>query len=103
MPTASLPTGGDTSSYRTVIGPHVTEKASMDAAMGKYVFRVHRDSNKVQIRASIEKLYKVTVKSVHVAVMPTKQRQVGRHMGTRSEYKKAIVTLKKGDKIDIIG
>lgn len=103
MPTAILPTSGDMSSYQNIVGPHVTEKASMGAALGKYVFRVPASSNKIRIRKSIEQLYKVTVKSVHIAIMPSKMRQVGRHMGTRSGYKKAIITLKKGDKIDIVG
>lgn len=103
MPTTSLPTGGDMSSYQGIKGPHVTEKASLGASIGKYAFRVTKEATKIGIKRSIEQLYKVSVIGVHVSVMPSKVRQVGGHKGIRSEYKKAIVTLKKGDKIDIVG
>ena len=101
VPATTVPQAGDSASYTVIRGPHVTEKASNFVASGKYVFRVGTDANKFEIRRSIEKLYKVKVDNVHVINMPSKFRQVGRHQGVRSGFRKAIVTLQKGEKIDI--
>ncbi|MEK7616253.1 MAG: 50S ribosomal protein L23 [Patescibacteria group bacterium] len=100
-PAVAAPKAGDSRSYTVIRGPHVTEKASNSASLGKYVFRVGPDANKLEVRRSIEKLYKVKVASVHMLIMPSKFRQVGRHHGERSGYKKAVVTLRPGEKIDI--
>ncbi len=100
-PAASTPTHGDSASYAVVYGPHVTEKASLGNAIGKYVFRVSGTANKIEISHAIEKLYKVKVSNVHLLHMPSKKRQVGRHQGEKSGFKKAVVTLQKGQTIDI--
>ena len=102
VPTVSVPNTGDSQSFDAILGPHITEKASVSSEMGKYVFRVKSGANKIEIRRSIEKLYNVTVRNVHIIRMPEKKRQVGRYMGTKAGYKKAVVTLKPGDKIDIV-
>jgi len=101
-PAVSVPKRGDASAYRVIIGPQVTEKASLGNSLGKYVFRVRDEAGKIAIKQSIEKLYGVSVRNVHVLHVPAKSRQVGRHLGERSGYKKAIVTLKKGDSIDVV-
>jgi large subunit ribosomal protein L23 len=101
-PAVAVPSHGDSASFDAILGPHITEKASLGSEGGKYVFRVRSSANKIEIRRSIEKLYKVTVRDVHTIIVPEKSRQVGRYMGTKSGYKKAIVTLKAGDKIDIV-
>ncbi|MEK7582999.1 MAG: 50S ribosomal protein L23 [Patescibacteria group bacterium] len=103
QPHTSIPKGGDPSSYRVIVGPHVTEKATAGAAQGAYVFKVHKDANKTSIKYAIEKLYKVRVKKVHVLHVPSKERHVGRYVGVKSGYKKAIVTLHAGNTIDITG
>ncbi len=100
---ASLPKAGDPAAYRVVIGPHVTEKATAGAAQGAYVFKIHTNANKTAVKYAIEKLYKVRVKKVHVLYAPAKKRQVGRHKGVKSGFKKAVVTLHAGNTIDITG
>lgn len=77
----------------------VTEKSTAAQEEGKYTFRVHPDANKIQIRQAIETIYpEVKVKSVNVMNYSGKLRRVGRtqKMGSRPDWKKAIVTLKSG-------
>src|SRR3989344_6229608 len=97
----ALPRGGDAHSYGVVLYPHITEKGTILGDLNKYIFRVARDANKVEIGRAIKNLYKVEVASVHISYAPAKYRQVGRHRGEKSGFKKAIVTLKKGSKIDL--
>lgn len=99
-PTTPAPQTGNSDAYRFVRGPHVTEKASNLASQGVYIFKVSPSANKIEIRRAIESLYHVNVSSVHVLNMPAKLRQVGRHSGKKSGYKKAMVTLVAGQKID---
>ena len=101
-PSVAVPSQGDSKSYRVIVGPHVTEKASLLQQEGKYAFRVQSKANKIEIKRAIENLYKVKVSMVHLMHAPAKHRQVGRHQGERAGYKKAIVTLRKGEKIDIV-
>jgi len=98
-----LPKGEDAQSYQSVIGPHITEKASTLGEQNKYVFRITSSANKTEVKKAIEKLYKVSVKNVHVITMPSKFRQVGRYKGRKPGFRKAIITLKKGDRIEITG
>ncbi len=97
----ALPKGGDPEAYRFVLSPHVTEKATNGNMLNKYTFKVSKEANKIEIKKAIERLYKVKVASVHVVNIPAKTRQIGRYMGTKIGFKKAIVTLKEGDKIEI--
>ena len=99
----SLPSGTDAASYQSIVQQHITEKSTALQAMRKYVFRVYAGAGKIEIRKAIEKLYKVSVTKVHIAYAPGKMRQVGRHQGKRPGFKKAIVTLKAGNSIDITG
>lgn len=101
-PAASVPKRGDATSYRVIFGPHVTEKAGVGNADRKYVFRIAKDAGKTAVKQAVETMYNVDVANVHVLHMPSKVRQVGRHAGVKSGYKKAVVTLKKGSKIDIV-
>ena len=88
--------------------PLVTEKSSRlnELTMGssspraQVVFEVSKSSNKVQIKRAVEKLFSVKVDAVRTLVLPQKQRRVGRFVGLRPSWKKAIVTLAPGDKID---
>jgi len=100
-PTTAMPTSGDSLSYKIIRGPHVTEKASNQAVLGKYVFKVEDSANKIEIGRAIGKLYKVKVASVHLLRMPSKMRFVGKHRGEKAGFKKAIVTLEPGEKIDM--
>lgn len=82
--------------------PHITEKATQLSGNDKYIFKVYRGSNKIEIKKAIEKLYNTKVLDVNVMNVPGKKRRVGRTMGRQSGFKKAVVTLPKGQKIDIL-
>lgn len=80
----------------------VTEQSMDLREVSKYVFRVHPDANKIEIRKAIEQLYEVKVKSVNVMNRLGKRKRAGRvRPGFRPDWKKAVVTLAKGS-IDIL-
>jgi large subunit ribosomal protein L23 len=81
--------------------PLITEKYSGQQAIGKYAFEVSKSANKVQITEAVEKAFKVTVTSVNVLRVVGKNRRRGRMIVPARPWKKAIVTLKPGDKIEI--
>jgi large subunit ribosomal protein L23 len=81
--------------------PLVTEKNTSLQAQGKYAFEVAREANKVQVKQAVEKGFKVTVTAVNIITVRGRERRVGRKMVAASPWKKAIVTLKTGDKIQI--
>lgn len=87
---------------RSLKSAHITEKSSSLAADNKYVFNVVGNTNKTEIKKAVEKIYKVKVLSVNILNMPSKKRRVGRTIGTKSGFKKAVVTLPKDQKIDIL-
>ncbi len=88
--------------HATIVGPVITEKSSAAyAARKEYAFRVHLRATKPQIRAAIEELFKVTVTGVRTMVVRARRRTYGRHAGRRPAWKKAIVTLKEGDAIQV--
>jgi large subunit ribosomal protein L23 len=88
--------------FRTVVRPVVTEKTSAAyQARGEYVFEVAPDATKPAIRAAIEKLFGVKVTGVNTMNVRGKVRRMGKTSGTRPNWKKAIVTLRAGDKIEI--
>jgi large subunit ribosomal protein L23 len=83
-------------------GPLITEK--LDKAREKfrqYSFIVDKRANKHDVRRAIEALFKVTVEGVNTVVQRGKIKRVGKSIGKRPNYKKAVVTLKEGDKIDL--
>lgn len=92
-------TGGN--SWRVLLTPRVSEKAAFLAAKGTYVFNVPLSANKVEVRKAVESLYKVHVVSVATVRGMGKMVARGRIRGQRSDWKKALVTLKKGEKIDL--
>jgi len=82
--------------------PHISEKATKLAEENQYVFNVYKQANKTEIKKAIEGLYGVDVLSVKVINIPKRRRRLGRITGWRKGYKKAIVKIKKGQKIEII-
>ena len=80
----------------------ITEKGTRLACENKYMLEVAPKSNKIEIRKAVEHLFKVKVISVNTMRVHGKKRRQGRYVGMTSERKKAIVTLKKGDKIQIM-
>ncbi|MDD5093011.1 MAG: 50S ribosomal protein L23 [Dehalococcoidia bacterium] len=87
--------------YEVLRRPIVTEKSSDLRVQNKYVFEVMKKANKAQIKAAVEKAFKVTVVSINVVMVPSKPRGFGRMKGQKPSWKKAIVMLKPGDKIEI--
>lgn len=85
----------------SLIAPHITERSRELTSRGAYVFKVHDDSTKKSIARSVENFYKVHVEAVRILIMPSKPRRRGLTAGTKKGYKKAIVTLKEGDKIEL--
>ena len=87
--------------YEVLRRPLITEKGTTLQAEGKYCFEVASGANKPQIKQAVEKAFKVKVTTVNVMTVPGKrQRMRGREVVTQS-WKKAIVTLKPGDKIEL--
>ena len=82
--------------------PLITEKGTDLNQLGKYLFLVDKKANKPEVKKVIEEVYKVKVSSVRVINIKPKSRRLGRTVGTVPGYKKAIVTLKPGQKLDIL-
>ncbi|MEI6862904.1 MAG: 50S ribosomal protein L23 [Candidatus Omnitrophota bacterium] len=78
-----------------------TEKGSMMMAANKYLFWADKSSNKIEIKKAIEDIYKVKVSEVNTVMMRGKSKRVRYAVGKTPDWKKAIVTLKEGQKIDI--
>ena len=91
------------SNYRDIIkAPIITEKSTAIASNERsYVFKVDAKANKSQIKDAIEKIFNVKVESVNTVNVHPKKKRVGRHSGMTNKYKKAIVTLVSGNKIDL--
>lgn len=84
-----------------VIRPLITEKTLREAEKrNAYTFQVRRECNKVQIRSAIEKLFKVHVVEVRTSNFRGKYRRMGRSIGKRSNWKKAVVQVRAGDVIE---
>lgn len=81
--------------------PWVTERSTDLSALGKYVFLVQHEATKPEIRKAIKEIYKVDPVAVNIINRPAKRKGAGMRKGKQSGYKKAIVTLKKGQKIDV--
>ncbi len=77
--------------------PILTEKATIMMEQNKYTFEVTPKSTKPQIRAAIEDLFAVKVLKVNTAVHPRKKRRIGKFIGFKPQYKRAVVTVEEGD------
>ena len=84
-----------------LLRPVVSEKSYSLLESKKYAFRVHPDAHKTQIRQAVEELFDVKVVAVNVVKVQPKPKRRGMIKGTRPGWKKAIVELKAGDKIEI--
>jgi len=85
---------------KILLAPWITEAATTAMEINKYIFKVSQKASKKQIKAAIENLYKVKVISVNTIKAPRKFRNYGRTPGWKTGFKKAVVTLKQGDKIE---
>jgi large subunit ribosomal protein L23 len=88
-------------SHQILRRPVITEKSTMLGEMGQYVFEVARDANKIEIRRAVEEVFKVKVRAVNTIHVPGKERRMGRSKGMTPSWKKAIVTLQPGQRIEL--
>ena len=84
-----------------IISPNITEKATSLSEYNKIVFKVHKGANKNSIKKSIEKIFKVKVVKINTINLKCKTKMVKNKKAYKPSYKKAIVTLKKGQNIDL--
>ena len=87
--------------FDTIVSPVITEKATILSEFNKTVFRVHKNASKNSIKKSIEKIFKVNVIKINTINLKGKTKLVKGKKSSRPGYKKAIVTLKKGQSIDL--
>ena len=87
--------------YDTILSPNVTEKATSLSEFNKMVFKVHKGASKKSIKKSIEKIFKVNVVKVNTINLKGKTKMVRGKKTSKPGYRKAIVTLKKGQSIDL--
>ena len=87
--------------YDVLRRPLITEKGSIQQIQGKYLFEVDVKATKTQVKQAVEKSFNVSVTQVNVVTMRGKMRRMGRGIFKTPDWKKAIVTLKAGDKIEL--
>ena len=87
--------------HEVLVRPVITEKGTMLGGMGKYTFEVHRDANKMQIKQAVEEVFKVNVTGVRTLWTHSKTRRFGRRVGRTKPWKKAIVSLAAGQRIEL--
>lgn len=87
--------------FEVILSPVLTEKSTLAAERGQYVFKVLREANKFEISRALEKLFEVEVSSVNTVSVPGKVKRFRGRLGKRSAFKKAIVTLREGFSIDM--
>ena len=89
--------------FEVIKRPLITEKSTMCQEIGnQYFFAVHPDATKYDIRNAIEKIFNVTVTAVRTRNVKGKIRRVGKTAGRKSSWKKAMVALKEGDRIEFL-
>ena len=91
----------DNRHYDVVLAPHITEKSTLLSEHNAVVFKVANDATKPQIKAAVEALFKVSVTGVNTIVQKGKTKRWKGKPYTRSDVKKAIVTLAEGQSIDV--
>ncbi len=89
--------------YNVLMGPLLTEKGTLlKEKDNKVLFKVARNANKIEIKNVVEEIFKVKVDRVTTINCKGKKKRLGRFEGKRPDWKKAMVTLKKGEKLDFI-
>ena len=87
--------------YDIIVRPLITEKSTKLIEENKYTFEVKQGSNKVEVAKAVEELWQVKVVAVNMINTQRKTRRVGKYEGLRPAVQKAVVTLAKGDKLDV--
>ena len=85
----------------TIISPNITEKSTSLSEFNKIVFKVHKGASKSSIKRSVEKIFKVNVVKINTINLKGKTKMVRNKKASKPGYKKAIITLKKGQSIDL--
>jgi len=85
-----------------LLSPHVTEKATRLSSDNQYVFKVFPRANKTEVKRAIESLYKVKVVGVKIIIVSGKTRRMGKSQGWKKGYKKAIIRVKQGQRIEAV-
>ena len=89
--------------YNTILSPIITEKSTKISEKNQFVFKVKINSNKKQIKEAVEKLFKVKVKNIKTIKVKGKNKVFKGTKGRRSDYKKAVICLNKGENLDYSG
>ena len=87
--------------YEVLRRPLITEKNTFHQSQDKYVFEVDRNANKQLVKQAVEKAFDVTVIGVNIMTVPGKMRRIGRRQVLTQSWKKAVVSLRQGDKIEL--
>lgn len=88
-------------SYEVLRRPVITEKSTQLSERRQYVFEVASEANKIDVRRAVEEVFKVRVRAVNMARVRGKERRLGRSHGYTASWKKAIISLQEGDKIEL--
>ena len=89
--------------HQVIVRPIVTEKSTELTEFNQYVFEVHKNANKIEVRKAVEMVFGVRVGDVRTQVCRGDLKRVGAHIGRKASWKKAIVTLHPEDSIDLYG
>ena len=87
--------------FDKIIAPHITEKATNLSEQNKIIFKVHQKANKINLKKNIEKIFKVNVTKINIINKQNRTKVTRGRKVKVSGYKKAIITLKKGQSIDL--
>jgi large subunit ribosomal protein L23 len=83
-----------------ILRPVITEKSSRLMGLNQYTFEVHPKANKVQIKKAVSEIFKVKVRTVHTVAVRSKPKRMGVFLGRSRSWKKAVVTLEPGERIE---
>ncbi len=99
---AAVPAGAFSAVSESIIRPHITEKSGLLSQSGVYTFQIAKGATKATVAKAVKTLYKVSPVKVAIVNLPAKSVFVKGRFGTVSAVRKALVTVKKGDKIDFV-
>ena len=88
--------------HQVLVKPTITEKSTLLQESGRYTFQVAPKANKAQIKEAVEKNFNVTVLGVNITKLHGKRKRYGPRVKKMPDIKKAVVTLKPGDRIDLV-
>ncbi|MCP4482648.1 MAG: 50S ribosomal protein L23 [bacterium] len=88
--------------HNILVRPIFTEKGALSKEQNKYVFQVNKDASKIEIKKAIKDLFNVDAISVNTANYQGKKKRVGRFVGKRADWKKAVATLSEGSSINLV-